>query len=109
MDHEQNSLRGAHSERRVPLTVSTPSGSARRAARSKGMAWVSAITLGVGAASAVGAAAVVANLPSATAATSATAAAATSATSTTSSGSQLQAASAPTTTTVPPVATSGAS
>jgi len=109
MDNEQYGLRGAQSGQRAPMTTSSPSGSARRAARSKGLAWVSAITVGVGAASAVGAAAVVANLPSATAAMSASAATATSATSASSSGSQLQAATAPTNTTVPPVATSGAS
>lgn len=108
MDQEQRSFRSAQSGTPTPLTSSPRSGAARQAARSKGLAWVAALTLGAGAASAVGAAAVVANLSSATSATSASAAAATSATST-GSGSQLQAAQAPTTTTIPPVATSGAS
>ena len=84
--------------------------SARQLARDRGLAWVSAITLGAGAASTVGAVALATTMSSATV-SSATVSSATAATtsSTGSSSSQLQAAQAPTTTTNPPVATSGAS
>lgn len=87
--------------------------STRQRARSKGLAWVSAITLGAGAASTVGAVALATTLHSA-AATSASAAssagpATRSTTSTSGTTSQLQPAKAPTTTSNPPVATSGAS
>jgi len=87
--------------------------STRQRARSKGLAWVSAITLGAGAASTVGAVALATTMHSA-AATSASAATSTgsatrSTTSASGSTSQLQAAKAPTTTSNPPAATSGAS
>lgn len=57
-------------------TTSLPtSGSARQLARSKGLAWVSALTLGAGAASALGAVVIASALPSPTLATSASPAA----------------------------------
>jgi hypothetical protein len=91
------------------MSSSPPSGSARQLARNKGLARVSAITLGAGAAGLLGAAAIAVTLPSPTAATSTTASVmAAGASTNTSSGSTLQAA-APTTTNIPPVATTGAS
>jgi hypothetical protein len=128
MDHEQ------HSNPRPPIrdwstmTSSPTSGSARQLSRNKGLAWVSAITLGAGAASALGAAAIAISLPSPTAITSSTTAAvaASAPTSTSTNTGQdegqgddsgttvqqaapLQAVAAPTTTNLPPVATTGAS
>jgi len=109
------------------MNNSRTSGSDRVLARNKGLAWVSAITLGTGAASALGAAAIAISLPSPTATSSTTAAVAASAVSNTSTntgddGGQgddsgttvqqsapLKAAQAPTTSNVPPVATTGAS
>jgi len=94
------------------------SGAARQLARNKGLAWVSAITLGAGAASVLGTAAIAFTLASPTAATTASAAtAATSASQNTDddeSGSTrqaapLQAAPAPATSNNAPVATSAAS
>jgi hypothetical protein len=80
---------------------------ARQHARNRALAWVSAITLGAGAAGVIGAVAIVSTLPGSTAAMSATSAGTTTSGT---SGSQLQAGKAPTTTTsIPPVATSGAS
>ena len=94
------------------------SGAARQLARNKGLAWVSAITLGAGAASVLGTAAIALALASPTAAT--TASAGTSATSTsqntddgesgsTQRAAPLQAAPAPATSNNAPVATSAAS
>jgi hypothetical protein len=80
----------------------------RQHARNKGLAWVSAITLGAGAASTLGAVAIVTTMHGTTTATSASAVTK-SGTSTGSSASQLQSTTAPTTSANPPVATSGAS
>jgi len=95
------------------MTSSPTSASARQLARNKGLAWVSAITLGAGAASALGAAAIAVSLPSPTTATSASSGALTASasanTSEDDSGSTLQAAPAPATSNIPPVATTGAS
>jgi len=73
MDHEQRSI--PHPPIRDWSTMNSPatSASARQLARNKGLAWVSAITLGAGAASALGAAAIAISLPSPTAATGSTA------------------------------------
>ena len=110
MDHEQRSTPLSPIRDRGTMTSSSTSGSARQLARNKGLAWVSAITLGAGAATALGGAAIVVTLASTTTATGSTAAVTAAGTSTqTSSGSQLQAAAAPTTTSIPPVATTGAS
>jgi hypothetical protein len=105
--------------------MNTPtSGSDRQLARNKGLARISAITFGAGAAGLVGAVAIAVTLPSPTAATSANAAsnAVSSSTpvqagddggdddsGTTSSTPQLQPAAPPSNTNIPPVATSGAS
>src|SRR5665647_2388879 len=69
MNHEQRSI--PHPPIRDWSTMNSPttSASARQRARNKGLAWVSAITLGAGAASALGAAAIAITLPSPTAAT----------------------------------------
>jgi hypothetical protein len=91
------------------MTTTPPSGSTRQSARNRGLTWVSAITLGAGAASALGAAAIATTLPSLTAATSATAAVAGATSANTNYGSTLQASAAPSATNIPPVATTGAS
>ena len=107
------------------MTGSSSSGSDRQHARNKGLAAISAITLGAGAAGLVGAVGIALTLPGATSSTIASAGrvASNSVTFTTDddsgddSGSQLQTGtasqlrtgSATTTTTVPPVATSAAS
>jgi hypothetical protein len=148
MNHEQRSI--PHPPIRDWSTMNSPttSASARQRARNKGLAWVSAITLGAGAASALGAAAIAITLPSPTAATGtvATGSTATGTTATGTTGSTLaasapvntneeniseddsgttrqaaalqaapqqavplQATAAPTTTNIPPVATTAAS
>jgi hypothetical protein len=97
--------------------TSGSSGAARQHARNKGLAWVSAITLGAGAASALGATAIALTLPSTTAATTASAGtAATSASQgtgddsgSTQQAAPLQAAPAPASSNNAPVATSAAS
>jgi len=109
--------------------MNTPtSGSDRQLARNKGLARISAITFGAGAAGLVGAVAIAVTLPNPTAATSAnTASAAVSSSTpvqagddgghddggddsgTTTSTPQLQPAAPPSNTNIPPVATSGAS
>jgi hypothetical protein len=104
--------------------MNTPtSGSDRQLARNKGLARISAITFGAGAAGLVGAVAIAITLPSPTAATSANTASAVSSSTpvqsgddggdddsgTTSSTPQLQPAAPPSNTNIPPVATSGAS
>jgi hypothetical protein len=105
--------------------MNTPtSGSDRQLARNKGLARISAITFGAGAAGLVGAVAIAVTLPNPTAATSAnTASVAVSSSTpaqagddggdddsgTTSSTPQLQPAAPPSNTNIPPVATSGAS
>ena len=113
MDHEQRSNQRPPIRDWSSMTSSPTSAAARQIARNKGLAWVSAITLGAGAASAVGAVAIAISLPSTTAATSAgtTTLAASSSRNTNDddSGSRLQAAAAPTTTNIAPVATTGAS
>ena len=109
MDHEQRSIPRPPIRDWSTMTATPPSGSARQRARNKGLAWVSAITLGTGAASALGVAAIATTLPSRTAATSTTAGLASSASTNTGSGSTLQATAAPATTKIPPVATTGAS
>ncbi len=93
------------------------SGSDRQRARNKGLAAISAITLGAGAAGLVGAVGIALTLPGATSSTNASDGRVASNTFTFTtdddtgddSGSQLQTGTAPTTTTVPPVATSAAS
>lgn len=121
------------------MTGSSSSGSDRQQARNKGLAAISAITLGAGAAGLVGAVGIALTLPGATSSTIVSAGTVASAgrvasnfatfttdddsgddsgaqvqTGTasrqqTATASQLQTGSAPTTTTVPPVATSAAS
>jgi len=107
------------------MTGSSSSGSDRQHARNKGLAAISAITLGAGAAGLVGAVGIALTLPGATSSTIASAGrvASNSVTFTTDddsgddsdsqlqtgTASQLRTGSAPTTTTVPPVATSAAS
>lgn len=103
---------------------SPTSGSDRQLARNKGLARISAITFGAGAAGLVGAVAIAVTLPNPTAATSAnTASAAVSSSTpvqagddggdddsgTTTRTPQLQPAAPPSNTNIPPVATSGAS
>ena len=112
MDNDQHLLPFSQDRDRNTVTDRPTPGSARQLARKKGLAWVSAITLGAGAASALGAAAIVMSLPSVTAATSTKAAAAAASTSTTAGSTKqasLTSAAAPTTTSAAPVATSGAS
>ena len=105
--------------------LNTPtSGSDRQLARNKGLARISAITFGAGAAGLVGAVAIAVTLPNPTATTSAnTASVAVSSSTpvqagddgghddsgTTTSTPQLQPAAPPSNTNIPPVATSGAS
>jgi hypothetical protein len=113
MNHEQANSPNPPAQTRNTLNGSPIPPSTRQRARSKGLAWVSAITLGAGAASTVGAVALATTLHSA-AATSASAAtsagsATQSKTSTSGTAPQLQSAKAPTTTSNPPAATSGAS
>ena len=91
------------------MTSSPTSGAARQRARNKGLAWVSAITLGAEAASAIGAAAIAVSLPNQIAATSSTTALAANTSTNAAQASALQAGTAPTTSNVPPVATTGAS
>jgi cytoskeletal protein RodZ len=122
MDHQQPSTSrtpGAGSEH--DMTSSPTSGSARQLARKQGLARISAVTLGVGAASVLGAAAIAVTLPGPTTPVSDNAA--TTLTSDRSSddslsdsddsdddsGSQLQTGEAPSTTNNPPAATSGGS
>lgn len=103
---------------------SPTSGSDRQLARNKGLARISAITFGAGAAGLVGAVAIAVTLPNPTAATSANIASVAVSPSTpvqagddggdddsgtTSSTPQLQPAAPPSNTNIPPVATSGAS
>jgi hypothetical protein len=113
MDHEQpNTTRRPQRDWNAMSSPPTTA-SARQHARNKGLAWVSAITLGAAAAGAVGSAAIALALPGAAATTSATTRAAAPSTSTETnqddSGSSLAPAPAPTTSNVPPVASSGAS
>ena len=109
MDHEPHSTPRPPAWDRSTANRAATSGAARQLARNKGLAWVSAITLGAGAASTLGAVAIAVGLasPASTATTMA------SNTSTNTSrddvGSQLQSATAPTTTNSAPVATSGGS
>jgi hypothetical protein len=57
MDHKQPSNPRPPLQEWSPLASSPSSTAARKRARDKGLAWVSAITLGAGAASAIGVAA----------------------------------------------------
>ena len=95
------------------MTSSPTSSAARTLARDKGLAWVSAITLGAGAASALGAAALAVSLPSLTAGPATSSATLSASRSTGAnqddSSASLQAATAPSTTNIAPVATTGAS
>ena len=117
MDHRQRGNQNPPIRDWSTMTSSPTSAAARALARNKGLARVSAITLGAGVASALGAAAIAISLPSPTAATSAssTTLAASSSTNTSDDsgsseqGASLQGAAAPTTTNIPPVATTGAS
>ena len=98
------------------ITSPTP-GSDRQGARNKGLARISALTLGAGAAGIVGAAAIALTLPSSTTATNASTATTAGDTFTNpftngnddDSGSQLQSGAPPAPSFLPPVATSGAS
>jgi hypothetical protein len=94
---------------RSEMTRSPASGAARRRARDKGLAWVSAITFGAAAAGAIGAVAIGGLLPNQSAATNAQTASAANVSSNSAQASALQAGTAPTTSNVPPVATTGAS
>jgi hypothetical protein len=113
MDHEQRGNPRPPIPDWSTVRSSPSSASARQLARNKGLAWVSAITLGAGAAGALGATAIAVSLPSTTAAATASSATLTANTSTSTneddSGSTQQAAQAPATSNIPPVATSGAS
>ena len=113
MDNEQRKISSQDSHRRARTGPTGPPapGSARQIVRNKGLVWVSAITLGAGAASALGAAAIAMSLPTTTTATGATSSASAATSTTTGSAQQasLTSGAAPTTATVPPVATSGAS
>ena len=99
------------------MITSPTSGSDRQDARNKGLARISALTLGAGAAGLVGAAAIALTLPSPTSATNANGTTVASNTFTNpftnggddDSGPRLQSATPPTTSFLPPVATSGAS
>ena len=91
------------------MTSSPTSGPARQRARNKGLAWVSAITLGAGAASAVGAAAIAVLLPNHNIATSSQTSSAANASTNPAKASALQAGTAPATSNLAPVATTGAS
>jgi hypothetical protein len=95
------------------MITSPTSGSDRQGARNKGLARISALTLGAGAAGLVGAAAIALTLPSPTSATNANGTTVASNTFTNGSdddpGSQLQSGTPPATSFLPPVATSGAS
>jgi hypothetical protein len=63
MDHEQSSRqRPAYRDQSTPNGAPT-SGSSRQLARNKGLAWVSALTVGAGAAGVLGAAAIAITLP----------------------------------------------
>jgi hypothetical protein len=90
------------------LASSPTSTAARKRARDKGLAWVSAITLGAGAASAIGVAAFAVTLPSHTAATGTTASSTNTSTNSAQTSS-LQGVAAPTTSNNSPVATTAAS
>jgi hypothetical protein len=100
-----------HSFPRPPIgdgstTTSPPASAARQLARHRGLAWVTAITLGAGAAGALGVAVSTgASLPGAITAASAS----TSGTTTGSTAQKLQSTTAPNSTGNAPVATSGAS
>lgn len=118
MEHQRRSIaRPLTPGSENDMTGSSSSDSDRQRARNKGLAAISAITLGAGAAGLVGAVGMALTLPSSTSATNAGAAGVASNTFTFTtnddsgddSGSQLQTGTAPTTTTVPPVATSAAS
>jgi len=151
MDHQQRGISHANPRTEQDMSNSPTSGSARQLARKQGLARMSAVTLGVGAAGVLGAVAIAATLPQPVAAKAASAAAsltsprpsaianrssddgddgskATSSgaastgaassgaastgaasASAVSSTSQLQASQAPSTTKIPPVATSAAS
>jgi hypothetical protein len=106
MDNEERGMPHPPTWDRSTKISSPTSGPARQHARNRALAWVSAITLGAGAASAIGAVAVAATLHGSTSATSSTTAGTTTSGT---SGSQLQAGNVPTATSNPPVATSGAS
>ena len=129
MDHQERSIPNPTTLDWSTMNSSTASASARVAARNKGLAWVSAITLGTGAAGLIGAVGIAVSLPRPTTATTATVASASTAAAQPSTSSDegvnddsgttqqaaplqaapLQAAPAPATANTPPVATSGAS
>jgi hypothetical protein len=106
MDNEQRDMPQPRTWDRSSMISSPASRPARLHARNRALAWMSAITLGAGAASAVGAVAIASTLPGSTSAMSSTSAGTTTSGA---SSSKLQAGKAPTTTNIPPVATSGAS
>jgi hypothetical protein len=74
MDNEQMSTPNRHIRDRDTVIRSPTSGSDRQRARNKGLAWMSAITLGAGAASTLGAVAIAVTLPGPTVAKPASAA-----------------------------------
>jgi hypothetical protein len=106
MDNEERDMPQPPTWDRSSMMSSPATRPARQHARNRALAWVSAITLGAGAAGVIGAVAIVSTLPGSTAAMSSNSAGTTTSGT---SGSQLQAGKAPTTTSIPPVATSGAS
>lgn len=64
MDHEQSSRqRPVNRDQGTSTTGSPTAGSSRQLARKKGLAWVSALTVGTGAAGVLGATAIAINLP----------------------------------------------
>jgi hypothetical protein len=106
MDNEERYMPQPSTWDRSSMMSSPASPKARKHARNRALVLVSAITLGAGAASVVGAAVIASTLPGSTSAISSTSAGSTTSVA---SGSQLQAGKTPTTTSTPPVATSGAS
>jgi hypothetical protein len=113
MDHEERNNPRTPVRDWSTMSSAPTSGSARQLARNKGLAWVSAITFGAGAAGALGAVAIAVTLPSPSASAGAgsrtVAASESQSTNEDDSGSALQAAPAPATSNIPPVASSGAS
>jgi hypothetical protein len=130
MDHEQRFIPNPNPGSEHAMSSSPASGSARQLARKQGLARMSAVTLGVGAAGVLGAVAIAVTLPQPVAAHAAAAASTsvrsnsssdgessddhsvnsnTGSATTGSATSQLKAGTAPSTTSNPPAATSGGS
>ena len=118
MDHHKRNQQRPPTVDGSTMNSSPASSQARQVARNKGLAWVSAITLGAGAASALGAGVIAVSLRSPSTATTASSATTAVSTSTNSEdddsglsqqAAPLKAAPAPVTSSRPPVATSAAS